>query len=100
MFSAFRKASATVLALPATISIACIRLYQRTLSPDHGFVRHLYPYGFCRHELTCSEYAISVFRTRNFFVAAFLTVKRVASCNPWTKISDEKLKKAVMKTMR
>jgi putative membrane protein insertion efficiency factor len=87
-----RKALATVSSLPAIVSVTLIRIYQRTLSLDHGPLRHLYPYGVCRHEPTCSEFAIGALNTASFGTALWLTLKRIASCHPWTKTSDERLK--------
>lgn len=99
MHSAIRKALATVFSIPATASVVLIRLYQRTLSPDHGLLRHLYPYGFCRHHPTCSQYAISVFRTRSFPVAIWLAIKRILSCHPWAKVRDERLRQTIERSM-
>ncbi len=100
MQSRFRKALATVFLLPAIASVAVIRLYQRTLSPDHGPMRHLYPHGCCRHEPTCSNYAIHALKTRSFPVAIFLTAKRIFRCNPWTRVSDEKMKSVIAKELQ
>ncbi len=90
-----RKALATVFSLPAIVSVAAIHLYQLTLSPDHGPLRHLYPHGYCRHHPTCSDYAIATLKVRSFPIAILLTAKRILSCNPWTKVSDEKLKAVI-----
>ena len=92
MKSALRKALATVSKLPATASIACIRIYQATLSPDHGVLRHLYPHGYCRHHPTCSEYAVQTLKTRSMFVAPLLIARRLLSCHPWAPLTDAKLK--------
>jgi putative membrane protein insertion efficiency factor len=92
MPSAFRKALATVLRLPAIVSVLCIRIYQATLSPDHGLLKHLYPHGYCRHHPTCSEYAVQTLKTRSMFVAPFLILRRLLSCHPWAPLTDEKLK--------
>lgn len=97
METRFRKPLATLLKGPATISILLVRLYQATLSPDHGPLRHLYPYGFCRHSPTCSEYAIHTLRSEPYFKALALITRRIISCNPWTKPSDERLREAVQK---
>jgi len=99
MHSAIRKALATVSNIPATASVVLIRLYQRTLSPDHGLLKPLYPHGFCRHHPTCSQYAISVFRTRSFPVAVWLAIKRILSCHPWAKVSDERLKNVIDRSL-
>ena len=94
------KPLATVLAIPAMASVLCIRIYQRTISPDHGWMRHLYRYGYCRHEPTCSQYAIDQLKIRSFPVALWRIMKRILSCHPWKKISDERLKKAVQRELR
>lgn len=72
-------------------AIALITFYQRTLSPDHGPLKALYPHGYCRHSPTCSEYAKEIIARRGFFLGVPRAVLRVLSCNPWTKPSDEKI---------
>ena len=68
-----------LLAYPAA---ALIFLYQKTISPDHGLARGLYPYGYCRHYPSCSEYSKQSYLKFGFFFGTGLTLKRVASCNP------------------
>lgn len=63
-------------------TVALIFLYQKTLSPDHGLPKGLYPYGYCRHYPTCSEYSKQSFVKFGFLLGFGLTVKRVTSCNP------------------
>ncbi|MFA5800507.1 MAG: membrane protein insertion efficiency factor YidD [Candidatus Peribacteraceae bacterium] len=99
MHSAIRKALATVSNIPATASVVLIRLYQRTLSPDHGLLHSLYPYGFCRHHPTCSQYAIETLKSRSYPVAVFLSIKRLLSCHPWTKVSNERLRQTIERSM-
>lgn len=77
--------------------IFLIGLYQQTLSPDHGPLKDLYPYGYCRHEPTCSEYSKQVIASRGALIGSLLTIKRVLSCNPFAKPSDEKLRKLIAK---
>lgn len=79
--------------LPKYSLIALITLYQRTLSPDHGPLRHLHPYGFCIHEPTCSEYGKLMIRERGAIVGSFLLIKRLSTCHPWSKPSLEKIMK-------
>lgn len=100
MDSPLRKALATVSRLPATVFVGLVRVYQRTLSPDHGPLRYLYPYGFCRHEPTCSAYAIEEFKTEQFLKAVWHVIKRVLSCHPWQKTADERLRTAVRRALR
>jgi putative membrane protein insertion efficiency factor len=99
MTNRFRKALATVLAVPATVFVMMIRLYQIVLSPDHSWLRHLYPYGYCRHEPTCSAYAIEALKHSPLPVALWRIIKRILSCNPWKKTTDERLRVAVAKAL-
>lgn len=79
--------------LPRNILIGMIDLYQMTLSPDHGPLRHMHPYGFCRHEPTCSEYGKRVLCEYGVIVGTVLIAGRVLSCNPFTPPSERKFKK-------
>lgn len=77
--------------LPRRALIALITLYQRTLSPDHGPLRHLHPYGFCRHHPTCSQYAKEVLQSRGFVIGSLLSIARVLTCTPWKTPSEERI---------
>lgn len=61
-----------------------IKIYQKTLSPDHGLLKYRYPYGFCRFYPTCSEYSILAFQKHGLFFGTTLTIKRIIKCNPFT----------------
>lgn len=80
-----------IVGLPATLMIAFITLYQRTLSPDHGPLRHLHSYGYCRHSPTCSVYAKQVIGERGAVIGGLLALRRVLTCNPFAKPSKERL---------
>lgn len=81
-----------ILRLPRNAIASLITLYQRTLSPDHGPLRHLFPYGYCRHSPTCSQYAKDQILTRGAVVGSFFSLKRLLTCHPWKKLSDAKLR--------
>lgn len=68
-----------------------IAVYQRTISPDHGPLRVFYPYGFCRHEPTCSEHGRRVILERGTIIGCCLLIQRLCSCHPWKKVTIEKL---------
>ncbi|MBI4232190.1 membrane protein insertion efficiency factor YidD [Candidatus Peregrinibacteria bacterium] len=71
--------------MPRTILAKLISLYQLTLSPDHGFLRHIYPGGYCKFVPSCSEYAKQSIKKHGVikgFIKGFL---RVLKCNPWSK---------------
>lgn len=57
------------------ILIGIIRFYQYAISP------YLPP--SCRYTPTCSEYGVEALKKHGPFKGGWLTVKRVASCNPW-----------------
>ncbi len=72
-----------------------ITLYQKSLSPDHGYLKMFYPYGFCRHSPTCSEFAKEAILTQGIVRGTLQSLKRFLQCNPWTKLSDEKLRERI-----
>jgi hypothetical protein len=62
-----------------------IRIYQHTLSFDHGPLRRLYPHGYCRFSPTCSEYTYQAIERHGAFFGALLGGWRILRCNPWNK---------------
>ena len=64
------------LALPLRFLIF---LYQKTISPDHGFVSVLYPYGYCQFHPSCSEYARQTLE-QNGIVGLPKIIIRLISC--------------------
>ena len=67
------------------ILIKLIELYQATISPDHGFFRKHYPYGFCRFYPSCSEYTKLSIQKYGSVRGAIRGAKRILNCNPYTK---------------
>ncbi len=62
-----------------------IRVYQKTISPDHGFISHYIPYGVCKYHPTCSEYGYQVIEKHGICKGVLLAGWRVLRCNPWSK---------------
>ena len=60
-----------------------IRLYQKTLSLDHGPLKKLAPFGVCRFEPTCSEYAFQAIEKYGILKGSFLALKRILRCHPF-----------------
>lgn len=79
--------------LPGNLIVAGIRGYQRTLSPDHGPLKHLYSYGYCRHDPSCSMYAIERISEQGLMIGGLLSIKRILECVPWKKPSAEHIMK-------
>ena len=55
--------------------IVLIRIYQNLISP-------ILP-NACRYTPTCSQYGIEAIKKYGAFKGGWLTLKRIASCNPW-----------------
>ncbi len=64
------------------ISLFLIKIYQKTLSPDHGPVRHLFPYGYCKFSPTCSVYTYTAIEKYGFWKGWRLGLNRIWRCNP------------------
>lgn len=64
------------------IVVSLITLYQRTLSPDHGPLRWLHPYGVCKFHPTCSEYTKQAVKKYGTIRGLRLGAKRVGRCTP------------------
>ena len=67
------------------IILFIIRLYQKTLSPDHGWFKYKYPYGYCKFYPTCSEYIYQAVEKKGVIKGLGIGFLRVMRCNPWNK---------------
>lgn len=65
-------------------AVALIRLYQRTLSPDHGPLKVLFPSGVCRYEPTCSEYMAQALQQHGWRGLG-MGLKRIGRCHPFAR---------------
>lgn len=74
-----------------------IRGYQKTLSPDHGWLKGLYPNGFCRYHPTCSQYAHDSIDKNGFCLGSIMGMWRVLRCNPWSSGGYDPAKKIKIK---
>lgn len=61
-----------------------VKLYQATLSPDHGWFKARYPHGYCRYYPTCSMYAVAVMEKQGL-AGVPKAILRVLSCNPMSR---------------
>ncbi|OGB74263.1 membrane protein insertion efficiency factor YidD [candidate division Kazan bacterium RBG_13_50_9] len=71
-----------------------IAVYQNTLSPDHGWFSHWYPYGFCRFHPSCSQYAAEAVSQKGVLTGGWLAVRRIFKCNPWHPPGIDQLKQS------
>lgn len=70
---------------PRLIVLKLIRIYQKTLSFDHGIFKHQFPQGFCRFKPTCSEYGYEAIYKYGIIKGGLKTLWRIVRCNPWSK---------------
>ena len=84
--------------LPRKSIVLMITGYQHTLSPDHGPLKELYTYGYCRHEPTCSEYGKRTIEEHGVIIGSLLIMKRLLTCHPWKIPSSEKILKTSLKS--
>jgi putative membrane protein insertion efficiency factor len=68
-------------AILCAVARAGIVLYQWTLSPLLNCLCG--PNSGCRHEPSCSRYALQCFREYPFHHACWLTIKRISHCHPF-----------------
>jgi uncharacterized protein len=77
---------------PRYIAVKILKIYQKTLSLDHGFLKFLYPNGFCRFRPTCSDYAIAAVEKYGVFRGGAKAFWRVLRCNPFNSGGFDPLK--------
>ena len=73
--------------------IKIIRIYQISLSPDHGWFKARWPNGYCRFYPSCSQYTLEAINTHGSIKGIYLGVKRIARCNPFTEPSVDPVPK-------
>ena len=81
-----------ITSLSRLMVIKIIKIYQKTLSFDHGFFKFLYPYGYCRFSPSCSDYAIQAIEKYGIFKGGIKAFYRVVRCNPFNKGGHDPLK--------
>ncbi len=74
-----------ILKLPQRLFVGMVKIYQATLSPDHGLLKPFFPQGYCRFYPSCSEYAVLVVQKKGFLRGVFLVAWRILRCNPWSR---------------
>lgn len=67
------------------LSLILIRIYQKTLSPDHGLTQGFFPFGACKYHPTCSQYSYEAINKSGIIKGAYQSIKRVLRCNPFSK---------------
>lgn len=68
------------------VLLKLIRIYQRTLSLDHGYLGKIFPNTRnCKFTPSCSEYTYESINKYGVLKGGILGFKRILRCNPWTK---------------
>ncbi|MBI2611592.1 membrane protein insertion efficiency factor YidD [Candidatus Gottesmanbacteria bacterium] len=67
------------------ILLKAIRLYQKYISPDTGFLKYFLSEGACRFTPTCSEYTYRAIDKYGIIKGSILGLKRIIRCHPWAK---------------
>lgn len=63
--------------------VELIRLYQKTVSPDHGIFSRVRRAPTCRYYPTCSEYARDAILAHGAARGTVMAIRRVLRCTPW-----------------
>lgn len=87
-----KKLFIAVVRAPRLPFLWLIRAYQKTLSPDHGLIKPLFPYGYCKFDPTCSEYGYLAIKRYGLVRGVPLSVWRVLRCNPFSRGGDDPVK--------
>lgn len=77
---------------PRNLLVFLIKIYQKTISFDHGVLKIFYPHGFCRFTPTCSDYGVEAITKYGILKGAAMTSWRILRCNPWNKGGHDPVK--------
>ncbi len=69
-----------------------IKLYQKTLSFDHGLMKVFFPNGYCKYYPTCSEYGYQSIEKKGILKGGIMTIWRILRCNPFSKGGHDPVK--------
>ncbi|MCX6734385.1 MAG: membrane protein insertion efficiency factor YidD [Candidatus Peregrinibacteria bacterium] len=86
----FKSILLSIWHLPRHIAALLVLAYQKTLSPDHGWLKRFYPYGYCRFTPTCSEYSKQSLLKHGLIWGSIKSFWRICRCNPWSKGGEDK----------
>jgi uncharacterized protein len=67
------------------ILLLLIKLYQKTLSRDTGWLSYVYSERACRYFPTCSQYTYEAIDRFGIFKGGWMGLKRILRCHPWAE---------------
>ncbi len=68
-----------------SLVLGLIRLYQKTLSFEHGFIGKIFGERFCRFAPTCSQYTYEAIVKYGVLKGSFIGLRRIVRCHPWNE---------------
>lgn len=77
---------------PRLIVLKLIKIYQKTLSFDHGFLKVFFPGGYCKFQPTCSDYGYQAVEKYGIIKGGLKALWRILRCNPFSKSKHDPLK--------
>jgi putative membrane protein insertion efficiency factor len=70
-----------------------IKIYQMTLSFDHGIAGKIFPHiKVCIYHPSCSEYGYQSIDKYGTFIGGYLTANRILRCGPWSEGGEDPVK--------
>jgi len=67
------------------LALKMIKVYQHTLSFDHGPLKVFYPQGFCKFHPSCSQYTYQAIEKYGTLKGSYMGFRRIMRCNPWNE---------------
>jgi hypothetical protein len=77
---------------PRFVILKLIRIYQKTLSFDHGIFKEMFPGGYCRFHPTCSEYTYQSIEKHGLIKGGLKGAWRILRCNPFSDGGNDPVK--------